>query len=419
MSFDKLSYHKDDALSLQKGWEIKTLGEMVDILDSKRKPITKRDRISGEYPYYGATGILDYVHEYIFSEKLILIGEDGAKWDSGDRSAFIADGKYWVNNHAHVIRPNRDILIDEFLTYFLNFSDLTPFVSGMTVPKLNQKNLRNIPIPFPPLREQQRIVSILDQAFAAIAKAKANAEQNLKNAKELFESYLQGVFEKKGDGWEECNLEDNIKLIDYRGRTPQKTENGVRLITAKNVKLGFLQLEPQEFIAKDNYESWMTRGIPNVGDVIFTTEAPLANVAQIESDEKLAFAQRIIVMQPNRKKLNPTFLKYMLLSGPIRKRILEKGTGATVVGIKSSLLKKISIYFPNTVEEQQSIVRQLDTLRSETQKLEALYQKKMDDLDELKKSILQKAFAGDLPDRQAGLETKASSVAKEKTEISM
>ena len=256
--------------------------------------------------------------------------------------------------------------------------------------------LKQIEIPLPPLPEQQRIVSILDEAFAAIAKAKANAEQNLKNAKELFESYLQGVFEKKGEGWEECNLEDNIKLIDYRGRTPQKTENGVRLITAKNVKLGFLQLEPQEFIAEDNYDSWMTRGIPIVGDVIFTTEAPLANVAQIESDEKLAFAQRIIVMQPNRKKLNPTFLKYMLLSTPIRNKILGKGTGATVVGIKSSLLKKIPITFPKSIDEQQTIVRQLDALRAETQKLEAVYQKKIADLEELKKSILQKAFAGEL-----------------------
>ena len=208
------------------------------------------------------------------------------------------------------------------------------------------------------------------------------------------------MFEKKGDGWEECNLEDNIKLIDYRGRTPQKTESGVRLITAKNVKLGFLQLEPQEFIAEDNYESWMTRGIPNVGDVIFTTEAPLANVAQIESDEKLAFAQRIIVMQPNRKKLNPTFLKYMLLSTPIRNKILGKGTGATVVGIKSSLLKKIPITFPKSIDEQQTIVRQLDALRAETQKLEAVYQKKIDDLEELKKSILQKAFAGELKTSQ-------------------
>jgi type I restriction enzyme S subunit len=287
-----------------------------------------------------------------------------------------------------------------FIYYYLK-SDLFLYqakdaAKGQAQVNFGPSHLKKFDFILPPLPEQQRIVSILDTCFEAIEKAKSNAERNLQNAKELFESYLNGVFENKGEGWEECKLEDNIKLIDYRGRTPQKTESGVRLITAKNVKLGYLQLEPQEFIAGDNYESWMTRGIPKVGDVIFTTEAPLANVAQIESDEKLAFAQRIIVMQPNRKKLNPTFLKYMLLSEPIRKRILEKGTGATVVGIKSSLLKKISIYFPNAVEEQQTIVRQLDKLKTETQRLERVYKQKIDDLDELKKSVLQKAFSGEL-----------------------
>src|SRR5258705_3172099 len=158
------------------------------------------------------------------------------------------------------------------------------------------------------------------------------------------------------NGWEECNLEDYIKLIDYRGRTPVKTETGVRLITAKNVKLGYLQLEPQEFIDPANYESWMTRGIPNYGDIIFTTEAPLANVAQIDTKEKLAFAQRIIVMQPRKDKIDQTFLKYLLLSETTRKKILEKGTGATVTGIKSSLLKKISISIPSISEQKRIVV---------------------------------------------------------------
>ena len=180
---------------MKEGWEIKKLGEVVEVLDNLRKPITKGKRIEGEYPYYGATGILSYVHNYIFSEKLVLIGEDGAKWLSGDNTSFIAEGKYWVNNHAHVIRPNRKFIIDEWIVYFLNFSDLTPFITGMTVPKLNQEKMRSIPIPIPPIPEQQRIVTILDECFAAIDKAKANAEQNLKNARELFESYLQGVFE--------------------------------------------------------------------------------------------------------------------------------------------------------------------------------------------------------------------------------
>ncbi len=381
---------------MKHGWQVKQLGDICSILDNLRKPITKKHRIEGEYPYYGATGILSYVEDYIFDEKLVLIGEDGAKWGSGENTSFIVEGKYWVNNHAHVIRPNREITMDEWVVYFLNFTDLSKYITGMTVPKLNQEKMRGIDLTLPPLAEQKRIVAILDEVFESIAKAKANAEQNHKNTKELFESYLQSVFEKPTDDWEICNLEDYIKLIDYRGRTPVKTDSGVRLITAKNVKLGYLQLEPQEFIAAEDYESWMTRGIPNFGDVIFTTEAPLGNIAQIDTTEKLAFAQRIIVMQPKANKLDQTFLKYLLLSNPIRRKILNKATGATVQGIKSSLLKKIEIYFPKSLLEQQKIVHKLKMLSDETIRLEAIYQKKIEALEELKKSILQKAFNGEL-----------------------
>lgn len=121
--------------------DYKHLGDLCEVLDKLRKPITKSDRISGEYPYYGATGILDYVNDYIFGERLVLIGEDGAKWGSGDETAFIAEGKYWVNNHAHVIRPNGKAIIDDFLVSYLNSIDLSPYTTGVTVPKLNQEKL--------------------------------------------------------------------------------------------------------------------------------------------------------------------------------------------------------------------------------------------------------------------------------------
>ncbi len=164
------------------------LGNLCDILDNRRKPVTKRDRIAGEYPYYGATGILDYVSGYLFDEPLVLVGEDGAKWESGENTAFAIDGRCWVNNHAHVLRPDRSKVLDGWIIYYLNHSDLRSFVSGLTVPKLNQGNLREIPIPVPPLSEQKRIIGILDEAFEGIAAAKTNAEKNLQNARAIFES---------------------------------------------------------------------------------------------------------------------------------------------------------------------------------------------------------------------------------------
>ena len=117
---------------MKAGWQTKMLGNLCDILDNRRKPITKCDRKAGPYPYFGATGILDYVDGYLFDEPLILVGEDGAKWAAGDKTAFAVEGKCWVNNHAHVLRPHRAVLLDNWLVHFLVHSDLSEFVSGLT-----------------------------------------------------------------------------------------------------------------------------------------------------------------------------------------------------------------------------------------------------------------------------------------------
>lgn len=259
--------------------------------------------------------------------------------------------------------------------------------------------IKGIEIPIAPVSEQRHIIGVLDKAFDAIAKARANAEQNLQNARALFEDHLQSVFTQRGEGWVDSTIGSETKFIDYRGKTPVKTPSGVRLITAKNIKMGYLQETPMEFIASASYKSWMTRGIPQKGDVLFTTEAPLANVAQLDTDEKVAFAQRIIIMQPNAAKLDSTFLKFLLLSQPVQQRIRMKGTGATVQGIKASLLKTIEISFPKSLTEQVRIVTKLDELSDETQRLESLYQRKLAALDELKKSLLNQAFTGALTEK--------------------
>ncbi|MFH1890026.1 MAG: restriction endonuclease subunit S, partial [Candidatus Kuenenbacteria bacterium] len=206
------------------------------------------------------------------------------------------------------IRADKNIINYDYLEYFLNsdisVNQLTSNISGTTRPRVNLSDVRNIKVSFPSLQEQKRIVKKIDKAFKKIELAKKNTEKKLQNSKELFESYLSDVFTNKGDGWKTAELNKHVKFIDYRGRTPKKTLSGIRLITAKNIKKGFLQRIPEEFIHPDNYETWMTRGIPHKGDVLFTTEAPLANVAQLDTDKKVAFAQRTIIFQPDLKKIN-------------------------------------------------------------------------------------------------------------------
>ncbi len=294
-----------------------------------------------------------------------------------------------------IIRSERN----PYLSWFFKsdeFRDQIGVGENTVINQITKYMLDVIRVPVPPLAEQQRIVGLLDEAFEGIATAKANAEKNLQNARALFESHLQSVFSQRGKGWVETTIGQCIRFIDYRGKTPVKTESGIRLITAKNVKMGFLQEAPKEFIAAKDYQSWMTRGIPKMGDVLFTTEAPLANVAQLDTAEKVAFAQRVIIMQPDKAKLDSTFLKYLLLSGPVQQRIRSQGTGATVQGIKASLLKLIEISFPKDLTEQQAIVTKLDALREETQRLATLYTRKLAALEALKKSLLHQAFSGEL-----------------------
>ncbi len=291
-----------------------------------------------------------------------------------------------------------DCLNDKFLLYYL--TSIVPLLNdlgtGATFKELSGGKLKEVPIPLPPLPEQQRIVGILDKAFEGIATAKANAEQNLQNARALFESHLQSVFSQRGEGWTDTTIGACIRFIDYRGKTPRKTKEGLRLITAKNVKMGHLQETPREFVAPSSYDGWMTRGIPRHGDVLFTTEAPLANVAQLDTDEKVVFAQRVIIMQAQASTLDSTLLKYLLLSQPVQERIHTKGTGATVKGIKASLLKTIEISFPKSLKKQGQIVTTLDSLTEETRRLASIYQHKLTALDALKKSLLHQAFTGQL-----------------------
>ncbi len=401
---------------MKEGWERKKLGEICEkicrgispkYIEEKGVIVLNQKCVRDHSIKYEPSRRHDILTKNVNAEKYLRLGDvlvNSTGEGTLGRVAQVRDlpnEKVTVDSHVSIVRPHIDKFFPDFFGWAMIFieNEITNSGAGASGQTELARTVleNNFTIVYPKsIPEQQRIVAILDEAFAAIEKVKANAEKNLKNAKELFESYLQGVLENKGDGWEDCTIESHIKLIDYRGRTPVKTDSGTRLITAKNVKLGYLQLEPQEFIAKDSYLSWMSRGIPNFGDVIFTTEAPLGNVAQIDTTEKLAFAQRIIVMQPNPSKLNQDFLKYLLISNPIRHKILGKATGATVLGIKSSLLKKIEISFPKSIDEQLIIVQTLDALSFESKRLESIYQQKLTDLEELKKSFLQKAFNGEL-----------------------
>lgn len=176
------------------GWEEKALGEVCENLDNKRVPITKSKREPGSIPYYGASGVVDYVKDFIFDEDLLLVSEDGANLLARTYPiAFSINGKTWVNNHAHVLRFE-DMRSQKFIEYYLNSISLEPYVSGMAQPKLNQKKLKAIKVPFPDVDAQGRVVEDLEALQVEVQRLEAIYQQKLDALTELKQSILQKAF---------------------------------------------------------------------------------------------------------------------------------------------------------------------------------------------------------------------------------
>ena len=375
------------------GWEIKPLGDLCDILDSKRKPVTKSDRVPGPYPYYGATGIQDFVANFIFDESLVLVGEDGAKWESGECTAFAVQGKCWVNNHAHVLRPFRDRLLDNWLIYFLNHSDLTEYVSGLTVPKLNQGSLREIRIPLAPIDEQCRIVAILDEAFEGIATARANAEKNLQNARELFERQLQVLFSTPHADWAASTLGATYDVRDGTHDSPKYQDQGYPLITSKNLKRDGLSFDDVKLIAEADYSKINERSAVHKGDVLFAMIGTIGNPTVVEVEPDFAIKNVALFKVPAGQSGH--YLRYYLSSQGVVTKMQSEAKGTTQRFVGLGYLRAFPVLVP-PLAEQLALVRELDELSMETCRLEGICAEKIRSLDELKKSLLYQAFSGQL-----------------------
>ena len=356
--------------TLPPGWEEKTLGELCDVLDFRRKPITQKDRTSGPYSYYGATGIVDFVDSFLFDEPLLLVGEDGARWGAGYPCAFIASGKYWVNNHAHVLKP-KNLMSIQYLVYFLNYSDLTPYITGTTVPKLNQQKLRSISVSSPSLPEQKRIVEKLDKIFAAIDKAKSQTEKNLQNAKALFNIYLNS--------------------LSY---STKKLGELVRITTGK------LNANAQEKNGKYPFFT-CSREILYINTYAFDCEAILlaGNNASADFNVKYykgkfnAYQRTYVITIQDTYKLSYKYLYFQLIKE--LSQLKKIAVGANTRFLRLGMIKDINLALP-PLEKQQQIVSCLDSLYAKTQELEKIYIQKLADLEELKQSVLQQAFSGKL-----------------------
>ncbi|ELH5790342.1 restriction endonuclease subunit S [Campylobacter jejuni] len=374
---------------------------MCEILDNKRVPISQKDRISGIYPYYGASGIVDYIDKYIFDEELVLIGEDGAKWDAFENSAFIASGKYWVNNHAHILKPNNEILINKFLVYFLNYSNLEKYITGATVKKLNQQKLKQIEIPLPPLKEQERIVGILDESFAKIDESIKILEQNLLNLDELMQSALQKAFNPLKDnakenyklpqGWEWKSLGD----ISNYGKTSQVKPSQLKG-NDWILELEDIEKESGVLLQKVLFQDRQSKSNKikfNKGDILFGTLRPYLKKVIIANDNG-ACSSEIMPFSTGNSIANH-FIYYYLFANFLHDRISSLTYGARMPRLGTKDGKSLQIPLP-PLKEQEQIAKHLDFVFEKTKALKELYTKELKDYEELKQSLLNKAFKGEL-----------------------
>lgn len=291
--------------------------------------------------------------------------------------------------------PDSQRLDRKYLSYYLRSKSFVNWVNnqvaGAKMPRVSMKVFWEHEIPLPSLKEQKRIAAILDKADAIRRKRQ--------QAIQLADQFLHAVFlDMFGEyfhtaGYEEAfrkSISELTTYIDYRGKTPEKSDYGIPLITAKNVKNGYISDEPREYIPEENYESWMTRGEPLNNDVLFTTEAPLGNVALLGKYEKVAVGQRIVALR-TRGEITHEYLLFSLLHPFIQSKIYSLSSGSTARGIRTKEFYSIEIPVPNLNEQ-----KRFSEIYWKHKKILSMHFSVKTDGKRLFESLSQKAFAGEL-----------------------
>ena len=272
---------------------------------------------------------------------------------------------------------------NKYLQHFFESNAFRQQIKGSATTTINQitkRMLDEIIVPIFSEEDEKNIVSILDNIDRLVYLRK----QQLSKLDELVKARFVELFGDKG--YPEDTLLNLCNIIDYRGKTPEKVEYGLPFITAKNVRMHQMNLEPREYISKETYYKVMVRGFPKEGDVVFTTEAPLGNVCRIPHfDTEFYVGQRIVTMQT--EKLEPIYLEYALSSDDFKTKYMGKSSGSTVTGIRVRLLEQLTIPVPPT-----ELQKRFATFVEQTDKSKLAVQKSLEELETLKKSLMQQYF---------------------------
>ncbi|MCQ4085943.1 restriction endonuclease subunit S [Saccharibacillus sp. JS10] len=400
-------------------------------LDKYRKPINSSERASriGIVPYYGATGQVGWIDDYLTDEELVLLGEDGAPFfDPLKSKAYLIQGKSWVNNHAHILKSNYGSLGNIYMLHYLNQFNFNGYVSGSTRLKLTQKKMSEIPIPLPPLTEQKRIANKIESLFAKIDEAK----QLIEEAKESFELRQAAILDKAFRGeltrdwhqkhanvesdfqrkpnntaslpWKMVDIESiakkekysvaigpfgsNLKVTDY-------SSSGVPLVFVRNIRSFKYDLD-QKFVSIEKAETLLPHIIES-NDILITKMGDPPGDADIYPVglPKAIITSDCIKLKVDEEVIINEFVLYAIRSPFFQKQIREKSKGVAQQKISLDSFKKMKIYLP-PISEQLVIVNLLRNSFESMQQESELLQQIGEEIDNLRQSILQKAFRGEL-----------------------
>ena len=353
--------------------EWKKLGEVVEILDSKRKPIKKSERIFGNYPYYGANGVQDYVNDYIFDGTFILMGEDGSVMNKNFTPIlhWIEKDKIWVNNHAHVLGNSSDCYNLKYIYYYLTTINVSGIVKG-TPPKINQANMRDIEIPIPSLEIQEKIVEILDKFTNYVTELQSELQSRTKQYtyyrdKLLSEEYLVKVTKEMEED-RRLNIFKLDEIFDFKNGLNKGREcfgKGVPFISYVNVyKLD--RLKEEDIIEKvDLTEDEIARFSVVKGDVLFTRtsevkeEVGYSSVVMEDLNNTVFNGFTIRARLKNSDLLLPEYSAHLFRCHKIRKEIIRRSSFTTRASLSGQELGKVKVVIP-PFSLQNKIVKVLD-----------------------------------------------------------
>ncbi len=402
---------RSPADDLPTGWCASTLGAVTDNYDGQRRPVKASDRAdrTGEYPYYGASGVIDFVDQYIFDGTYLLVAEDGANLLSRSTPiAFTAKGRFWVNNHAHILQTKANCSLD-YLQHYLNWLDVAPYVTGTAQPKLTQKALNRIPVPLPPIDEQQRIMARVNSLF----ERSKGARDELVRVPGLVERYKQTILASafRGDLTSASRTSGSIppptwgkralgEIADVgTGSTPKRgeprfymngtipwitstavnkayIENATEMITEAALRETNCKLFPAGTIVMAMYGEGQTRGRVATLGIPAATNQALAAISILDSNVVLA-----------------DFVLWFLRANYLELR--SQAAGGVQPNLNLGIIKALQIPLPH-IAEQYEIVRHIDEVCAHCDRISDEVTHAIDMLDRLDQASLAKAFRGEL-----------------------